>query len=184
MRSFFGFSWLSAFLYEFCIEDNVIPVIRPKQNVLIRRGNQDDIEIARTVLPVKWIEEFQQRLSENKIWIIGLVKNRLAYSSWITFNEETETGTGLVVHPMEKDAYIFNSYTVPEFRKLGLHTYMTCEQLKVCKEMGIYKVIGIVFKNNHAANKAWQKIGFQKIKLLLTIRFLKWFHIFVSDLDN
>lgn len=165
-----GLSWLSVIFYERDLSHTAIPSISSKTPVERVVGNSEYLKHAEDAFPPAQIAKFRQRLAESKVWVLALIEDKIAYSSWISFSDELETGSGLLVKVSPGQAYIYNSYTVPTYRGIGLHTLMSAYQLQLAKELGATKVLGIVHVANVPARHVWSNLGFEEKRLILSIR--------------
>jgi ribosomal protein S18 acetylase RimI-like enzyme len=70
----------------------------------------------------------------------------------------------------EKEAYLFDAYTVPQYRQNALHTSVTTKALIYLKNKGYKNVLLLVFNKNIYARKALRRIGFKPKKMVTLIK--------------
>lgn len=158
-----------AILYEYNLNSRLCTAIEPKVPVQLRAGTSADLDLCRFLFPSEKVQIFENRLQANLTWVLGFVESRLAYSSWITFTDELDTETGSIIKPTEGEAYLFDSFTIPLFRGLGLHTFMTAQQLNIARSMGAQRAITLILADNLIARKAILKLGFQEREYCMTV---------------
>lgn len=181
LRRTLQLSWQSGYLYERDLLDCPIPDLKPRVQVVMVNGDASHLALACNIFPRAWIDQAEQRLAKGAIWALALAGDAIAYSSWVGFSDEKETGLQIVVPVGENEAYIFNSFTTLEFRGKGLHTVMTAYQLQVAKDARAKRVLGIIHLDNVPAMHVWAKLDFQAKKRITRITFWrKSFHIYRS----
>ena len=72
----------------------------------------------------------------------------------------------------KNEAYLFNSYTHPAYRNMGIHTAMCVERLRMVKDMDYEKAIIIVSPRNFFAQNALKNVGFEKYGILTFLKVL------------
>lgn len=172
-----GLHWLLAVLYERNLINEPLPEVKPKVPIEIVRGQLCHIEVVRQSLPSEWISLFEERLAEGKIWLLAFVEQQFAYSTWIGFDDVFDPNTGIWVRLAPGEAYLFNSFTVPEFRGLALHTTMTARRMAVARERGAECALVVVHADNAPARHVMTKLGCRERERILTVRFLRWWFV-------
>src|SRR5690606_4238913 len=138
-----------------------IPEVKQPTDIHIVRGEERHLQLTHAAFPTAWTRQAKERLNDGKIWVLVLKNQEIAYSSWLSFTSEVETGLRYRITVGSNEAYIFNSFTTPEFRGQGLHNLMTIYQLQLAKGMGKSRILGIVHSDNWAARHVWEKLHFQ-----------------------
>ena len=172
LRRLLGLTWVSAVLYERNLINEPLPEVKPKVPFEIIRGELRHVELLRSLLPSEKIRTFEQRLREDKVWLLAFVAGELAYSTWISFEDDFETTTGTWVRLAPGETYLFDSFTIPQFRGLGLHTAMTAQRMSIAKEHGAQSALVIVLTNNAPARRVMTKLGCRERERTLTIGLL------------
>jgi len=172
LRRLLGFTWISASLYERDLINEPLPEVKPRIPFQFTYGELHHIELFQSVLTPKKLKSYKQRLLEDKIWLLAFVEGEVANSSWVSYKDEFEPNTGTWVHLAQKDAYLFDSFTMPELWGYGLETAMTTQRMITAKEHGAQRALAIVFTNNPAERHVMAKLGLREKERILTIRFL------------
>jgi GNAT superfamily N-acetyltransferase len=179
-----GFSWQTAVLVERVLDQKHISDAQPKLKVSVKKGNVFDLKIASQYIPKSWGTEFKERLRQGKAWLYVYEGGRFVGSAWYTFKDEHETVTGIMHSLNKNEAYVYNTYIVPEFRKLGIHTFLLNEQLRRVRKEGTVRVFGIISSENIASRKSFYKAGYSDVKKYHILRYWKWSHVFEFIIKN
>ena len=172
LRRLLGLTWVSAILYERDLINEPLPEVKPKVTFEIIRGELRHVELLWSLLPPEKIRTFEQRLTGDKVWLLAFVEGEVAYSTWISFEDDFETTTGTWVRLAPGEAYLFDSFTIPQFQGLGLHTAMTAQRMSIAKEHGAQYALVIVLTSNAPARRVMAKLGCRERERILAIGFL------------
>lgn len=177
LRRSIGLDWRSAIITERSLEEP-IRKIEPRIEVTIRKAIQGDIVKFKGIVDERKLELFKKMFKKNRICFIALDHKKIAYFRWISFEDEYESNCQIRVKLNEKEAYLFDAYTVPQYRQDALHTSVTTKALIYLRNKGYKNVLLLVLNKNVYARKALRRIGFKpkKIITLITLFGLK-FHI-------
>jgi GNAT superfamily N-acetyltransferase len=173
-----GLSWRTAILIERDLVQLPLPEAKTKVSAEIVIGTPAHIDMVRGILLDKWVDTYADRLNQGKIWLLGMVDGKVAYSTWITFQDEFEPNQGIWVRLSPGEAYFYNSYTIPQYESLGLHTALTAQRLAIARSRGAQRALGIVFADNLAARRVMiSKLCFYEKEYITTISIFGWkFH--------
>lgn len=130
-----------------------IPLIEPKKNVKINIATKDDIKKIKFIGRRK-VNFFLKRLQEKKICLIALHGEDTVYYRWMNFGRDNLVNIG------EKDAYLFDAYTLPAYRHLRIHSAVTAECINICRKKGLEKVVATASVSNFPAQKTLRNLGF------------------------
>lgn len=167
-----GIYWVGGILFERDLVALPIPMPEAKVPVEVVLGSMADIPRFHGLVPDDKLQRYVQRLEQGKVWLIATVDGEIAYSTWLSFSDEYDPATQTWVRVAPTGAYLLDSFTVPRFRELGLHTMMTARRLAIAKERGAERALGIVRDGNAAAWRVQKKLGAQKVEHILAITVL------------
>ncbi len=106
-----------------------------------------------------WPKQFCDR-GTNSDYHLLLFKenNRLAYFAWVSFKNEEDKYIRFNSHNFSQEPYLFNCYTISDFRGLGLHTAATSYIINYYLKQNEL-IWGIIYSNNKQAIKSWKRAG-------------------------
>ena len=109
--------------------------------------------------------------SRNYIALGAFHENNLVYYCWISLkNFEYFLNIKNKLTLNENEGLIIDAYTHPEFRGLGIHSYMNAIRANILYDLSKKKAIGLVLMENLPARKAQAKIGFRGEKVVSYIK--------------
>jgi len=167
-----GTYWVGGTLFERDLVRLPIPTLEAKVPVDVVVGTAADIPRFGGLLPEPKLKQYAQRLEQGKVWLFATVNGEIAYSTWVSFSDEYDPATQTWVPVAPKGACLLDSFAVPRFRGLGLHTMMTARRLAIAKERGAERALGIVLDGNADAWRVQEKLGARKIEHILTVTVL------------
>lgn len=180
LRKTIGFIWRTEIIAE-CLLEKPIQEIEPKIKVTIRKAVEDDLNKFKGIVNERKIELFRERFKKNRICFIALDQKKIAYFGWISVEDEYESNCQIKVKINDKEAYWFDCYTLPEYRRNGLHSALTVKALIYLKDKGCKKVLTLVMKNNIYSRKAFRKVGFKEKKIVTLIKIFNFKHYIWHD---
>jgi len=100
------------------------------------------------------------RISRKAILFCAFVGKELAYKSWIAFSEEAKRDVDMLPYTVdfETEACLGDDETVPKYRRLGIHTYVTIKRYQFVNERGLKSKL-TVRRDNIAAQKTQSRVG-------------------------
>lgn len=124
--------------------------------IVVKVATGVDVKMMRKEIGTLKVNQFLKRMKEHKVCIIALIKDKIVYYRWISFERKN------LVPLEDKEAYLFDAYTLPEYRRLGIHTAGSVECLRVAKEKGCERVIASASLRNYPAQKTLRKLRFKE----------------------
>lgn len=155
-------------LFNFTGDDNSLEIIFPAE--LRDIPNMEEIS---NISP-SWPKQFGERLKSSNYYLFLIKKNNsLAYFSWVSIVNEIDQYVCFNSHSFSNEPYLFNCYTLPLFRGIGLHTFATSYLMDYYLKRK--KLLwGIIYSDNIAAIKSWKKAGMIKQGVINAFGFLKF----------
>lgn len=142
--------------------------IKPKKEIIIKVATELDVKEMRKEIGWLKVKRFLRRIKERKVCILGTSGNNIIYYRWINFGKDN------LVPTKDKEAYLFDSYTWPKYRRLGVHTAATAECLRLAKEKGCENVIASASFQDYPAQQTLRNLGFKEIGRVSLVK-VPWF---------
>lgn len=127
-------------------------------------------EFLDSIFSGKKLMDLHGRLSRGAVGFVVETSGRLAYHAWVATQDEWESTIGINIPVNQSEAYLFDCYTCPEYRRLGLHTYITCMALRWAKRQGKKKMKVVVHDSNIISRHVFAKVGFESFEKAYLIR--------------
>jgi len=155
-----GFAWRRGIIAE-CFLEEIAQEIKPSINVSIRLATKDDLIKFRGMVSRNKLETFKKRFEKGRVCFIALDKDKIAYYRWASLENEYESNFDFTIQLNRNEAYIFDAFSQPQYRRCGLHIAITNKALIYIKSQGYKRVQVVVYANNTFARKTLAKVGFQ-----------------------
>lgn len=139
----------------------VLPLSVKKTQFEVRRITVDDIHCFHNLAGPLKQAQFLRRLKAKDSCLGVFDKKKMIYYTWIGNNWVKLDNIKLVRLKKEESSF-FNSYALPEYRNRGLHAALCVERLRAAKEQGYQRAVAIASLNNLYAQRALEKVGFEK----------------------
>ena len=110
----------------------------------------------------------RQWLARGDRCLLGHVDDQPATYLWVGTSVREFPGTACPIGP--GTAYVYKTFTLPEFRGRGLNTAALCEVRRRCGSEGLREVLIDVASNNAASRRAIERAGFVPAGRLLLLR--------------
>lgn len=133
-----------------------IPEIDIQKDISIKVAGHFDLPKFAKIVSPNVLKKFAKLFDEGKICLIALDADEIIYYSWVSFEQKS------FVRIEEKEAYFFDAFTMPKYRRMGIHTRMTAERLKLIRQKGYESALVMVSTKNYPALKALKKVGFEE----------------------
>jgi hypothetical protein len=151
--------------------DKLIPSIPAKIEVLTRKASLDDIPLFMDLVPPIRIKRFINKMNAGEVCKIGLHENQIIAFGWNAFTgsisaKEKKLDLG------PRDSYLWGAYCLPQYRSLGIVTFMAFDNFRWLQELGYKAVYQLTDKRNIAALKLAEKIGAIRVAQAIDIRLL------------
>ena len=107
------------------------------------------------------INVFRKRLADPEYVGIGAFHNdKLVYSCWLSLEKfESSVDLGDSVDLQPEEGILIDAYTHPDYRGMGLHTYMNTVRQNRLYELDKKTVVGLLQYENIPARKSQMKVG-------------------------
>jgi len=115
----------------------------------------------------------KEKFKMGHICVVADMHGNIVHSKWIAFNE---VYAGLLERKMRMtsdSAYVYGSYTVPEYRGLGIAPKTMEKGFSYLYERGIRKVYSCISHNNFPSLRLAHKQGYRKIGTITYTKIFK-----------
>lgn len=97
---------------------------------------------------------------------------KYVHLKWVAFNESYISEIDRTIQISPTEAYLYDSYTLPEYRGLGLTSAVMKKTVRYLSDMGIKKIYAIVRHDNYPMLRVKEKEGARKIGTILYTKIL------------
>ncbi len=127
---------------------------------------------------------FKSSVIEERIKIghecIGAIhQHRLCGYTWLSTNFIRRSQDTFITEPSDI-AYMFDSFVLPEYRRLGIALAIYQYQMQLLKTSICKKLIGLVSISNHASRAALRKTGFEERGKIFIITIMRKKSFFIT----
>ena len=164
--------------------DQPIPAIKPRIKVTFSRVDSESISELAEFIGVKSSPQVLERVESGRRCYVARVENQIAAYGWVSFNEEFIGELNLRLRLLPGEAYIWDCFTFPPFRRnylySGLLTYIL-EDLRAAQLRRVW--IGADF-DNIASQQGIAHAGFRYVADLVLARVLALRQVWVQGRPN
>ncbi len=140
------------------------------RGVIVRMGRYDDVPRLRQLLPRSPSGLFVRRLSRGDIFFVAQSGEEIVHQVWITFKDRWVPFLDKRVVLREKEAYLYQSYTAPDFRGKNILPAVTSIALTYLKIKEYRKLLFHVDLKNHSSPQAYQRISTAEVGTTIRYR--------------
>ena len=167
--------YLVEYLYFFNLEDELIENLDSELTLL----NQEHIEKLFNENPnaidFRKKKILKKRLSFDEVKDFTFLKDNHVVGHYALAFENRPTNPyiecSLKITPLE--SYLFDDYTLPQYRGLGFHYKAILKRLIISKRAGYKKSLALINEFNIASQTSFEKIGFRREKKIYKIKIFK-----------
>ena len=149
----FKWRYLDMHYYR-CEIPEEVPMLPPKVPVTVEAMSAEHVERMRSWLPPGKAELFLERLEAGKHGLVCILAGEIAYFTWITNRDEYESVSKEWIRLAPGEGYLFDSFCRPEYRGLGLHSFMNAARLQRMRGIGCHRALVGVTTTNFSARWA------------------------------
>ncbi|NLT50878.1 MAG: hypothetical protein GXX85_08190 [Ignavibacteria bacterium] len=114
-------------------------------------------------LPPNKIEKMKRRLNKDFYGFALITESgKIASYGWITFKDDYDSSTGILMKATSETAIFIDAFTFPEFRGKKLQSYLTARRLELLKSMNYKKCIAAYLDDNCFSRKNFISAGFSE----------------------
>jgi len=127
-----------------------------------------DVRIAQStdISKLAWkfgVRGMKEGISKRHLCFVAYMDGEIVHYKWVALNEAYVSELGRKMHFDSNSAYIYSSYTVPEYRGFGLDPKVTTEAFDYLHGKGIEKVYILVRHSNLPSLRALRKVGYRRM---------------------
>lgn len=145
---------------------------------LIKSNDFSEVARARALSEiVKTFKDYRKKANERfkagHICFGAKLNGEYVHLKWIAFNESYVDEIHRKIRISSDSAYLFNSYTIPNYRGLGISSKVMEKTIQHLSKMGIKKVYALVSHNNFPMLRVKQKERARKIGTITYTKIFK-----------
>jgi GNAT superfamily N-acetyltransferase len=130
------------------------------------------------MLPEEDADVVEDRLAVGDRCLVAWREGCIVGSMWGSKNRASSVWLGRELPLMMNEACLFDAYTMPRCRGLGIAPALSLAWLRVLREEGCAAVIILTLPENVAALRAYAKAGFRIMAIVRSLRLGPWLHDF------
>lgn len=178
LRKSMDLDWRWEIIAERSLEEP-IEEIEPRIKVTIRQATENDLDKFKGIVSESKLELFKERFEKGRICFIALDGEKAVSFAWISFENEYEGSSQVEVKLNAGEGYLFDDYTLPEYRHNRLQTALIAKRLAYLKDKAYRKASVLLWDKATYSRKAYRAVGFGKGKkvMLVTlfgVKFHRW----------
>lgn len=160
-------------LYSFRMSDP-IPCLSTEEDVVPSFLREPTSELSEVIGE----EISHSRFLHGNICSCLLHQKKVVSYCWIAFDEVWIGEIEMLIKPKDEEAYLFDAFTLPEYRKRNLFSVVLSNTLSYLKSKGYHRVLIFALHSNRASIKATEKASFRHFQSVIFLKiFGKGFHL-------
>jgi len=124
--------------------------------------------------------EVHHRLEHGGKCFVVRHKGSIVNACWTAEGSVWVDYLGCTIELARDEAYVYNNYTAPRFRNLGIPLVRAVEMLRHFRALGYRRLYAVVVPENKAAFRPAQKAGYRPIGVIGYVRIGPWRHYMLS----
>jgi len=165
-------------LYSFRMSDP-IPCLTTEEDVVLSLLTESTLELSEVIGE----QISNSRFHHGNICFCLLHQKKVVSYCWIAFDEEWIREIEMLIKPKDREAYLFDAFTLPEYRGKNLFPTVLSNTLNYLKAKGYHRVLIFALNSNRASIKAIQKASFRHFQCVIFLKlFGKGFHLISKGL--
>lgn len=159
---------------------DALPIIEPKVPATFEELAPADVDELIALRPylTRWVIE--QRLEAGHRFYVAKLNGRIVHTRLVAVNKAYIGYLKLAFPLSPREVYFGEAYTVPEFRRQGLHSACLSFVSRLMRQSGYHHAIALVYPRNRPALRSLEKVGFRRrgiigfVSLLGAYRYFYW----------
>ena len=120
------------------------------------------------------METHKDRLGKGGLLLYGFVGKKLVHTNWMAMSEEANFDPYPYKVDWQHEACLGPSFTIPEYRGMGINAFVYSEMFRILKEKGGSKAKLTTAKSNIEHQKSQAKIGSEVTGKCGVLKILCW----------
>jgi GNAT superfamily N-acetyltransferase len=139
-----------------------LPGLSPKIGLDIREFKPADIDVVRQINRPSEFRACAQRLAKGHHGLLACHYDQPVGYAWTSPGDDLSLER--VKLPLQPgDALCVDVYTVPAFRRLGIHTALTLARFQLLRDLGYNRAVAYIDVQNTPSLGVWKKVDAQVI---------------------
>ena len=154
--------------------DDTIPDPNPRLPIVINPLRGEDLPAYLQHRPDQHSSEIRMRIAQGDECFAAWHEGRIVHTGWVTTipKHESYLRRKLILQP--GDIFLYDHYTQPSHRSLGLARARDIHVLHHYREKGYRRSMAIVAIENKAAFRQFEAVGYRSIGMFKCLRFGPW----------
>ncbi len=145
--------------------DGSLPTLQAQTpfDFMVLPPDVEKIEVSLAHIPAIHRNDIERRVYNGDMCCVATHKKQIMYAAWTAFGKCYSYALDREYELADDESYLYGAYTVPAFRRKGIHPAMSCHRLKLLKERGYKRELAFIEPENTAAMRMPEKLGYDKV---------------------
>jgi len=154
--------------------DHTIPEVNPRLPIVMTLLKEGDLPGYIQLRPDQDLNMIRMRLANGDQCFAVWHDGRIVHTGWVTTKPKDEPylRRQLILQP--EDIFLYDHYTHPSLRHLGLAQARDVHILHHYRDEGYHRSVAIVAMENKAAFRPFKAVGYYSIGMFKCLRFGPW----------
>jgi ribosomal protein S18 acetylase RimI-like enzyme len=137
----------------------------------------EEIEARLAHIPPEHRPDIEWRIHNGQRCCVAKHNGQIIHAHWTAFGKLYSYALDREYELADTEAYGHGAYTLPEFRRKGIHPAAACHMLQVLRDEGYKRVFGLIEPKNSAAMRMPEKLGYDKLGIsgFIEVFGLRWY---------
>lgn len=154
--------------------DEPIPEVRSALPITIGFLGPGDIDAYLLFRPDATRAEFHRRLNSGHRCVGAWYEGRIVQAGWLTLGSAWIGSVGVEIPLAPGDAYTYESYTAPDFRRSDLATTRLAWVMRHLRDAGYRRLLAAVVPENRPGFRTIEKMGYRVVGIAGYVRLGRW----------
>jgi ribosomal protein S18 acetylase RimI-like enzyme len=154
--------------------DHTIPEVNSRLPIVMTLLSEEDLPRYIQLRPDQDLNMIKMRLANGDQCFAVRHEGRIVHTGWVTTKPKHEPYLRTILILQPKDIFLYDHYTHPSLRHLGLAQARDVHTLHHYREKGYRRSIAIVAVENRAAFRPFKAMGYRSIGMFKCLRLGPW----------
>jgi GNAT superfamily N-acetyltransferase len=120
------------------------------------------------------LSEIRRRLNAGQLCFIARCQGRIVSSAWMALGRAWIDYLACEVLLAPDDAYLYESYTLPDYRGRGVPTERSRQEVEYLRRKGCRRMIAVISPENRAAVRHAERAGWKPLGVMGCVKLGPW----------
>jgi ribosomal protein S18 acetylase RimI-like enzyme len=154
--------------------DDTITEVNPRLPIVVTLLREGDLPAYIQLRPDQELKVIQMRLTKGDLCFAVWHQGRIVHAGWVTTKQKYESYLRRTLILQPGDIFLYDHYTHPSLRRLGLAQARGVHVLRHYREKGYHRSMGIVAVENKPAFLPFKAVGYRSIGMFKCLRLGPW----------